>query len=79
MLYENILESIGNTPLIVVNRLNVSLIAFNWFLPWEERYVPHWGEIGVTVFVVTVGIVVFRFIVTRMPIFYEHPDYKGAH
>ncbi len=64
---------------IMVNRLNVSLIAFNWFLPWEERYFPHWGEIGVTLFVLTVGIVVFRFIVTRMPILYEHPDYKEAH
>jgi Ni/Fe-hydrogenase subunit HybB-like protein len=64
---------------IVVNRLNVSLIAFNWFLPWEERYFPHWGEIGITVFVVTCGIVAFRFIVTRMPIFYEHPEYKEAH
>jgi Ni/Fe-hydrogenase subunit HybB-like protein len=64
---------------IVLNRLNVSLIAFNWYLPMEERYIPHWGEIGVTVFVVTCGILAFRFIVTRMPVFYEHPDYKGAH
>jgi hypothetical protein len=24
-------------------------------------------------------LVIFRFIVTRMPILYEHPDYKGAH
>ncbi len=64
---------------MMVNRLNVSLIAFNWFLPWEERYFPHWGEVGVTLFVLTVGVVVFRFIVTRMPILYEHPDYKEAH
>jgi Ni/Fe-hydrogenase subunit HybB-like protein len=64
---------------IVVNRLNVSLIAFNWQLPFEERYIPHWGEIGVTIFVITVGIVAFRFIVTRMPIFHEHPEFKEAH
>lgn len=64
---------------IVLNRLNVSLIAFNWHLPLEERYFPHWREIGITIFVVTVGLVVFRFIVTRMPIFYEHPDYKESH
>jgi Ni/Fe-hydrogenase subunit HybB-like protein len=64
---------------IMVNRLNVSLIAFNWYLPIEERYFPHWGEIGVTVFVVTVGIAVFRFIVTRMPIFYDHPDFTESH
>jgi Ni/Fe-hydrogenase subunit HybB-like protein len=64
---------------IVLNRLNVCLIAFNWQLPSSQRYFPHWMEIAISVFVVTVGIVVFRFIVTRMPIFYEHPDYKDVH
>ena len=61
---------------IVLNRLNVSLIAFNYHLPSSERYVPHWMEIGISVFIVTVGLLVFRFIVTRMPILYEHPDYE---
>jgi len=60
---------------IIINRLNVSLIAFNWHLPSSQRYFPHWMEIAISVFIVTVGIVVFRFIVTRMPIFYEHPEY----
>jgi Ni/Fe-hydrogenase subunit HybB-like protein len=64
---------------IIVNRLNVSLIAFNWHLPAGERYVPHWMEISITLFVVTIGVLVFRFIVTRMPIFYEHPEYGESH
>jgi len=64
---------------IVVNRLNVSLIAFNWHLPSSERYVPHWMEIGISVFIVTIGVIVFRFVVTRMPILYEHPEYKEVH
>jgi Ni/Fe-hydrogenase subunit HybB-like protein len=64
---------------VVINRFNVSMIAFNWHLPAGERYFPHWMEIGISVFIVTIGIIVFRFIVTRMPILYEHPDYKGAH
>ncbi|MDM8524401.1 Ni/Fe-hydrogenase cytochrome b subunit [Desulfococcaceae bacterium HSG8] len=64
---------------IVLNRLNISLIAFNWYLPAEEKYFPHWMEIGISVFIVTVGLVVFKFIVTRMPILYEHPDHKGGH
>jgi Ni/Fe-hydrogenase subunit HybB-like protein len=64
---------------IVLNRLNVSIIAFNYHLPSSERYVPHWMEIGISVFIVTLGLVVFKFIVTRMPILYEHPEYKGAH
>jgi Ni/Fe-hydrogenase subunit HybB-like protein len=61
---------------IVLNRFNVSLIAFNWHLPSNERYFPHWMEIAVSVFLVTVGVIVFRFIVMRMPILYEHPGYR---
>ena len=64
---------------IVLNRLNVSLIAFNWHLPSSERYVPHWMEIGISVFIVTIGVIVFRFIVTRMPILYAHPEYREVH
>ena len=62
---------------IIVNRFNVSLVAFNYHLPSSERYFPHWMEIGISVFIVTVGLLVFRFIVTRMPILYEHPDYEA--
>jgi len=64
---------------IVVNRLNVVLICFNWQLPADQRYFPHWMEIGISIFVITVGLVIYRFIVTRMPILYEHPDYKKTH
>lgn len=62
---------------IIINRFNVSMIAFNWHLPASERYFPHWMEIAVSVFIVTVGILVYRFIVTRMPILYQHPDYDA--
>jgi len=61
---------------IVLNRFNVSLVAFNWHLPPEMRYFPRWHEFVVSIFVVTIGLLVFRFIATRMPIFYEHPDFQ---
>jgi Ni/Fe-hydrogenase subunit HybB-like protein len=64
---------------IILNRLNVCLIAFNWYLPWEKKYIPHWGEVGLTVFMLTIGVLIFKFISTKQPIFYEHPDYKGHH
>jgi Ni/Fe-hydrogenase subunit HybB-like protein len=64
---------------IVLNRLNVSLIAFNWHLPSSERYFPHWMEIGISVFLITVLLIVFRFIVTHMPIMYTHKDYPEEH
>ena len=64
---------------IVLNRFNVSIVAFNWQLPSSQRYIPSWMEIGISVFVVTLGVTVYRFIVSRMPIFFEHPEYKDAH
>jgi Ni/Fe-hydrogenase subunit HybB-like protein len=64
---------------IIVNRFNVCLIAFNWHLPSSKRYLPHWLEIGISIFIVTLGIIAFRFIVTRMPILYNHPDYEDTH
>jgi Ni/Fe-hydrogenase subunit HybB-like protein len=61
---------------IVLNRFNVSQVAFNWQLPSAERYFPSWMEIVISLFVVTIGVLVFRFIASKMPIFYEHPDFK---
>jgi len=64
---------------IVLNRLNVSIFAFNWNLPPEQQYMPHWMEIWITVSIVTAGVVVFKWIVSRMPILYEHPEWRGQH
>ena len=61
---------------IVLNRLNVSLIAFNYRLPSADRYVPSVQEIIITVFIITLLVLTFRWIANRMPIFGEHPDYK---
>ncbi len=61
---------------VVLNRLNISVVAFNWYLPSAQRYVPSWMEIGTSIFIVTLGVVIYRFITTRMPIFYEHPDFR---
>jgi Ni/Fe-hydrogenase subunit HybB-like protein len=64
---------------LVLNRLNISLVAFNWHLPSAQRYFPSWMEIAISIFIVTVGVVVYRFVTTRMPILYEHPDYRTDH
>lgn len=62
---------------VVVNRFNVSMVAFNYHLPASERYFPSWMEIGISVFIVTIGIILYRFIVSRMPVLYAHPDYDA--
>lgn len=62
---------------IVVNRFNVGLVAFNYHLPSSERYFPHWMEIAISLFVVTIGVLAYKFIVTHMPILYSHPDHDA--
>ena len=52
---------------VVLNRLNVSIISFNWYA--DIHYFPSWQEIVVTLMVIFVEIWVFRWIVTRMPVF----------
>ena len=64
---------------IILNRLNVSIFAFHWQLPPEQRYWPSWMEIWVTVSIVTLGLVMFRWIVNRMPILHKHPDFADDH
>jgi Ni/Fe-hydrogenase subunit HybB-like protein len=61
---------------IVVNRLNVSVIALNWNLP--DRYVPSWMEVMVSITLVTMGVSMFRWIVNRMPVLKELPEYPES-
>ena len=64
---------------IMLNRFNVTFIAFNWNLPAAQRYVPSWMEIWVTVAFITFAVVAFKVIAERMPIMYEHPEWRGVH
>jgi Ni/Fe-hydrogenase subunit HybB-like protein len=64
---------------VVLNRFNVTFIAFNWEIPADQRYVPSWMEVWVTLSLITLGVVAFRWIASRMPIMYEHPEYRGMH
>ncbi len=58
---------------IVVNRLNVSIIAFKWYA--VERYIPSWMELEITLGVVVAEIIVLRWVVNRMPILSDPPDW----
>jgi Ni/Fe-hydrogenase subunit HybB-like protein len=51
---------------IVLNRLNISVITFNWYA--EVHYFPSWQEIVVTLMVIFAELWVFRWFVTRMPV-----------
>jgi Ni/Fe-hydrogenase subunit HybB-like protein len=60
---------------LILNRFNVSWIAFNYTA--AERYIPRWTEVWVSVMIMTVGVLIFRWMVNRMPILLQHPDYIG--
>lgn len=51
---------------IIVNRLNVSIIAFKWYA--AVRYVPSWMEVVVSLAVIAAELWVFRWVVNRMPV-----------
>jgi len=58
---------------IVLNRLNVSVIAFRWNA--AVHYVPSWMEIVVTLGVISAELWVFRWVINRMPVL----DFATAH
>ncbi len=64
---------------VILNRLNVSVVAYNWKFTIEQRYFPYWMEYVVVIFLITLGVVIFRWVAQRMPLLYDHPDYKGSH
>jgi len=58
---------------IILNRLNISVIAFKWDMP--NHYMPTWMEIEVTLCIIFIEIWVLRWIVNRMPVLRKHPSY----
>lgn len=54
---------------IFLNRLNTAIFTFNWKMP--EREIPHWRELVICLTVYSIYIVVYRFILYRLPIFYQ--------
>lgn len=58
---------------VLLNRLNISVIAFNWFS--LDHYIPTWQEVVVAVTVVLVQIWVFRWVILRMPVLRRAPGF----
>ena len=57
---------------VVLNRINVSMVAFNYKLPDHlHRLLPHRQEVSVVLAVVTLHVLVFRWILVRMPVIHR--------
>lgn len=62
---------------IILNRVNVSIIAFRWDM--AVRYIPSWMEFVVTFAVIFAEIWIFRWVINRMPVLNESPDWADKH
>ena len=62
---------------IVLNRLNVSLVAYNYNQP--VRYWPSWMEVSVSLALVVIGVLAFRWIVLRMPVLHPMKETAAVH
>ena len=58
---------------IILNRLNISTIAYQWYD--RSLHFPTWMEIVVSFAVIFVQILVFRWVVRRMPVYKASPDW----
>ena len=58
---------------ILLNRMNISIIAFKWDA--AVRYVPTWQEFVVTLTIICIEIWVLRWIIMRMPVLRKSPDW----
>jgi len=54
---------------VVLNRVNTAIITFNWKLPHRE--IPPWREVLISITIFAIYIVVYRFILYRLPILYR--------
>jgi len=61
---------------VLMNRLNVSLIAFRWDHP--NHYVPTWMEVVVAIGIIFTQIWVLRWAITRMPVLRRSPAWAEA-
>jgi Ni/Fe-hydrogenase subunit HybB-like protein len=65
---------------VVLNRLNISILMFNWNLPTHfHDIVPPIREVFIVLSIVTFHILLFRWILNRMPVLREDPDYPEGH
>ena len=63
---------------VVLNRMNLTLITFNWNLPHHFREItPRWQEFMVVLSIATLHILIFRWILNRMPVLREEPGYDA--
>lgn len=62
---------------VILNRLNVTVIGFRWDM--AAHYIPSWMEVVVTLTVLFTEIWIFRWVINRMPVLRDSPDWAVEH
>jgi Ni/Fe-hydrogenase subunit HybB-like protein len=63
---------------VLVNRLNLSIIVLNWNLPNHlEEMLPARAEVIIVMTLTVIHVLIFRWIVNRMPVTHEEPGFKA--
>jgi Ni/Fe-hydrogenase subunit HybB-like protein len=61
---------------VILTRLNISILMFNWNLPGHfQAIVPPAREVAIVLSIITLHILIFRWILNRMPVMREDPAY----
>jgi Ni/Fe-hydrogenase subunit HybB-like protein len=63
---------------ILLNRYNSVFLAYNWNLPFAEKYYPSVMEALITLAIISIQIWVFRWIVKRMPVIGKSPEWADT-
>ena len=58
---------------IIINRINYVFIAYKWYVPLHNRYIPSWQEIVMALTIVFAHIWAFRWIVKRTAVYRKPP------
>lgn len=58
---------------IIINRLNISIIGFQWDA--AQQYYPTWKEFVVSLTIIFVEIWIFRWIIRRLPVLRDSPGW----
>lgn len=60
---------------IIINRCNYVFIAYKWYVPLGERYIPSWQEVVIALTIVLAHIWAFRWIINRMAVYRRLPEW----
>ncbi len=60
---------------IILNRCSYVFIAYKWYVPLSERYIPAIPEVWIALTIVVAHMWAYRWVVRRMPVYTDPPEW----